>query len=616
MSGRRSIALSLALATVCVVFVSVARTGARAQSSQIPGQQPQDLGPTTPSDTVSASLILKVRNGDSLEALADQMQDPQSSRYHRFLSRDEFVDRFSPDSRDIAALSGYLHQFGIAVTDVYPNRLLVRAVGTVDAFNSAFDLDIHNFSRNGRRFHRPRHAPRIPAVLKDLLVAIAGPSDEAQFRPQNLRANAAFAALPASAAPNAIATHAPQQYSVGDTANLYNINPVYAAGIDGTGRTIGIVTLADFLPSDAYAYWATFHVSTSTTRITQIHVDGGGDLSADAGSGETSIDVEQSGGLAPGAKVVVYDAPNSPAGFMDAFYQAISENTVDSLSASWGSPEQLYDAAVVGFDRSGELLAFHQIFLEAAAQGISVFASTGDSGAFDFNSGVNVPIDNVLSVDVPASDPAITASGGTTTPVNLGNGAIIIPREQVWGWSYLVPFFGLDAVFPAGTGGGVSVVWKRPSYQSQTNGIRKSEPNQSIVQDGFDFEDLRAHFPGRNLPDISMNADPETGYLVFSTLDGGVIPGFGGTSFVAPQLNGITALFGQATHGRVGLLNPMLYRFKRLYQGAPHPPIVDIVGGDNWFYQGVPGYEPGAGLGVPDVAKLLQAIKLEANFNW
>ena len=361
-------------------------------------------------------------------------------------------------------------------------------------------------------------------------------------------------------------------------------------------------------------------------RITQIHVDGGGVLSADAGSGETSLDVEQSGGLAPGARIRVFDAPNSAAGFMDAFYRSISENLVDTLSVSWGQAEELSLEPVVGVDRTPELIAFHQIFLEAGVQGISVFAASGDSGAFDVNDAFNDPVDNVLTVDRPSADPAITAAGGTTTPVVISfqgvTPKLVVAKEQVWGWDYIENFLVQNVgpqfahvLFPVGTGGGVSTFWRRPPYQAPTAGIRRTEPGQSIVFQGIDLLDLPANFPGRNVPDISLNADPFTGYIVFSTTDGGLIDGFGGTSFVAPQLNGVSALFTQATKGRVGFWNPMLYRFQRSNSRALQAGIVDIVGGDNWFYTGVKGYEPGAGLGVLDVAKLLNAVRLQGQSN-
>jgi kumamolisin len=132
---------------------------------------------------------------------------------------------------------------------------------------------------------------------------------------------------------------------------------------------------------------------------------------------------------------------------------------------------------------------------------------------------------------------------------------------------------------------------------------------QSVVSNGQDLLNLPANFAGRNLPDISLNADPLSGYYLLSTEDGGLLDFYGGTSFVGPQLNGITALISQATGGgRLGLWNPMLYRFQHVYGYGKPSPLVDITKGDNWFYYGIPGYEPGAGLGVLDVAKLAAAI--------
>jgi subtilase family serine protease len=114
------------------------------------------------------------------------------------------------------------------------------------------------------------------------------------------------------------------------------------------------------------------------------------------------------------------------------------------------------------------------------------------------------------------------------------------------------------------------------------------------------------------VPDISLDGDPVTGFLLFSTTDGGLLDGLGGTSFVAPQLNGVSALLSQVVGGRIGLWNPMLYRFQRTFGGSAASPIVDIAAGDNWFYAGARGYDPGAGLGVLNVANLAAAVQRDA----
>jgi kumamolisin len=598
------------------------------------GMQSQDLGPTNASQTVTASLVLKVHRRELLEDYVSSTQDPKSPSYHQFLSLPSFVFFFAPSSDEIFILTEYLKLFGIQVTDVYADQLLIKATGTVDAFNKAFSLDVHDFSSGGRRFHRPLRKANIPFLLSDILVTVIGPSNEARFRPRNVRLSDRIKSpfrQQAAQPPHTIATGVPQQYTVGDVANRYDINPLYQAHIDGKGQTVGIATLANFLPADAYTYWNLIDLDVLPNRITQVHIDGGGDLSANAGSGETSLDVEQSGGLAPQAKIIVYDAPNTDPGFIDLFYKAASDNLVDSLSVSWGLAEVFYFEAVIGEDHTGQLLAFHQAFLELAAQGISAFAASGDNGAYDIydsNVAFENPYSNALTVDSPGSDPAITAAGGTTTPVVLtltnpppNTPPLVVSTEQVWGWdylqNYLVEFLGKqyqNALFPAGGGGGVSIFWPVPAYQRHTPGIRRSEADQGVIFKGQEQLDLRAHFAGRNLPDVSLNADPETGYLLLSTEDGGLLAGYGGTSFVAPQLNGISALISQAIGGkRLGLWNPMLYRFKQVYGYGNASPFVDITAGDNWFYQGIPGYEPGAGLGVLDVAKLAAAVACDGS---
>jgi kumamolisin len=623
------------LVSVVVVVGFGARAGLALPAARAgfrPAGAARDLGPTPPGQLVTASLVLKVRHPEGLERAVAATQDPRGGSYHRFLSVPQFVAQHAPSPADIASIERDLASFGIHVTEVYADQLLLKATGTVQAFSRLFGAEIHDYDRDGRRFHRPRRPPAIPALFRDLLLVVGGLSDEALFHPMNVSSAAVQGPLPRVApvlpAAGSTATGVPGSYTVGDVANLYDVNPLYRQHLDGAGRTVGIATLATFLPDDAYAYWRLIGLDVRTDRITQVHVDGGGPLGADAGSGETSLDVEQAGGLAPRAKIVVYDAPNTDAGFIDLFYRAASDNVVDSLSVSWGEFEEYYDAAVSGVDLTGQLRAMHQAFLEAAVQGISLFAASGDSGAYDANLSFNQPFANVLSVDVPAADPAITAAGGTTTPFMLspgdGNPDLVVTAERVWGWDYvqdyLVQVLGpsyQNALFPVGGGGGVSTFWPLPAYQAGLDGIRVTEPGQSVVYDDGsgsgprDLLDLPAGFAGRNLPDVSLDADPYSGFLLYSTEDGGALGGIGGTSFVAPQLNGFSALLSQAAGGRLGLWNPMLYRFKNMYAYGPSSPLRDIVAGDNWFYGGAPGYEPGAGLGVLDVANLAAAMARE-----
>ncbi|MDE2052563.1 MAG: peptidase S53, partial [Gammaproteobacteria bacterium] len=349
-----------------------------------------------------------------------------------------------------------------------------------------------------------------------------------------------------------------------------------------------------------------------------------------------------SGGLAPAARMRVYIAPNTNDGFLDLFYTAASENMADTVSISWGQPEEFYFAALNGgVDYTGQLRAIDQALLEGAAQGQSFFAASGDSGAYDVNNSQIAPIpfySMQLSVDSPANDPYITAAGGTTVPATITSHrnpacpAINIGQEQVWGWDYInsnwasCDSLAPDALFPVGGGGGVSSFWPMPYYQHFVSGMQNTQPGQSLIYypnapstDGAqDLIDLPADFAGRNMPDLSLNADPETGYIVVDCTDFRTSPGsscaeggWGGTSFVAPQLNGMTALIDQAAGGRVGLLNPVIYPLQRVTQyWWSRKPFNDITAGDNWFYSGIPGYDDGAGIGTLNVANLASLYML------
>jgi subtilase family serine protease len=152
------------------------------------------------------------------------------------------------------------------------------------------------------------------------------------------------------------------------------------------------------------------------------------------------------------------------------------------------------------------------------------------------------------------------------------------------------------------------VYWQEPFYQWFTSGIRRSEPKQSLVYNDptngpTTLLKLPSHFTGRNLPDVSLNADPETGYLVVSTFDGGLISE-GGTSFVAPQLNGISALLTQSLGHRVGFWNPRIYLLQNIFGSGRSSAFNDIRAGDNWFYDGKPGYDQGSGIGSLNVTNL------------
>jgi subtilase family serine protease len=620
---RKALATSMALMLCGIATVTFAADG-----------RPADLGASNPAQMMNVTLVLGVHDQAALEKYVYSTVTRGSPAFHRFLTTAQFADRYGATRDEIARVQAFVNQQGLTQVELLPNHLAIKVRGTVGQFNTAFHTSIHDYrSSDGTTFHQPKATPTLPASLSNTLIVASGLSSEARYQSHHLKAiappqlgpSAQALARAAPAAPactgNPTATCTIGEFTVGDVANRYNINPLYRVGVNGKGSTIGIATLANFIPADAYAYWSAIGLPVKPNRITQVHVDGGGPLSGAAGSGETSLDVEQSGGVAPWANIIVYDAPNTDAGFFDVFNQAVSDNKVDSLSVSWGSPEIFYFPQLNGgVDFTDELRAFHQVFLEAAAQGISMFATSGDSGAYDtVRSLGGLPTDPVpppLTVNAPGSDPFITTAGGTTVPFSYsfsGGPTASLTREGVWGWDYIAKYFQTnfgvditDQVFSVGGGGGVSVFWAVPRYQQFTSGIRKSEKNQTLLVPQLDINyTLPKNYHGRNEPDVSLNADPETGYSLVSSLDGPGLQTFsGGTSFVAPQLNGISALLRQSTHGRVGFWNPQIYALQNIFGYGPFSPFNDIRSGDNWFYAGKQGYEPGAGIGTLNVTNL------------
>jgi kumamolisin len=615
----------LALAALVALPVA-AQAGTTTTASATPNAKlanATDLGPSDTSQTITATVVLKIHNQQDLENYIQETVTPGSSHYHKYLSVNQFRSHYAPSNGDINKVIHYFAQYGIQAS-AYQDNLVLHLNGTVDQFQKALNVDIHDYNKNGKKVHSPKSPAKVPSALLDQVLVVTGLDNIASYQSLstkvNNNANNPEATNATVSAPTPGAHGIAGQLTVADVADRYGVNGLYAQGITGKGQNIGIATLANFDPQDAYNYWDAVGVTSNTpNRITQVHVDGGGELSEEAGSGETTLDVEQSGGLAPDANVTVYDAPNTDAGFMDVFYQAVSENKVNTLSVSWGSPEALY----MVFNQQNEMEAFHQVFMEAAAQGISMFAASGDSGAYDTNRSLPYPyFSKVVGTEVPAGDPYITAAGGTTLPltIHMKHGNVTVPTERAWGWDYLTDYlhqwYGPDAeyglgYFAVGGGGAVSSFWGTPGYQNGVAGLNATPAGQSLIDNTgdtpVDYIDLPTGFAGRNVPDISMNADPETGYLVLSS---GAWGAEGGTSFVSPQLNGITALLNQYVGSPVGFLNPTLYSLQKAGNAyGANAPFNDITTGTNWYYQAVAGYDTATGIGTPNVTNLAAAIK-------
>jgi kumamolisin len=606
---------------------------------------------TTPASTPEqVSFVLRERNRPLLEgAVQHGVRD--------YLSVSEFARRYGQSADSIEQLTGYLAAYGIS-TQVYPDRVDVVATGTAGQFNAALSVqqkEYHVPEQRGKdgttgipaqTVHGTAQSPLLPAHIAGSVLSVLGLTNYGPFGSQAAHVNASAVAPQAGSTNGCLALtglpgacHLPSDYAAG-----YGLSALYAKGATGAGRTVAIVTLAALDPGAPQYFWQNVAPTPASNRtVNVINVDGGpGAPSHASNSAETDLDTEQAGALAPGANVVVYQAPNSDSGFADAFFYAASQNTADSVSTSWLESETYLQALIAaGAESPGYEAAFDEAFLEMAAQGQSAFAAAGDQAAYAASADLGT---TNLSIDASGDSPYITAAGGTTLPWTgqfagpAGTATVTVPAQRDWGWDYLWgPISSITGLsLPAaaagnlgGTGGGFSAIEPSPAYQADVPGTHTyhaveyltpknplpvagtslMEPNQWTFNGTPSV--VTGSASGRAVPDVSADADPYSGYLIYapSFADVGqplLEGGWGGTSFVAPQFNGSTAVIDSYVGHRVGFWNPAIYDFAT-GASSPFTPIDEAgTGSDNLYYTGNPGqpYNPGSGLGYPDFGKL------------
>lgn len=574
------------------------------------------FGDLDPNTQVTVDVVLKLQNKSDLQQYINNTVTPGSNHYRKYMNVSEFKAKYGANPSQINMVTKYLDSFGIS-SKAYQNNLIITANGTVAQFDKALDVELQSASYKGKKFHATKKQPKAPKNVADNILCILGLSDYSSFSTN-------IAKVPAEdkASPNATG---PLSLDPSDLIKQYNIKPLYSNGSNGAGQTIGIVTLAEFNANDAYTFWKQEGINVNPNRITINDVDGG---SGTDGADETALDVEQSGAVAPGANINVYVGPNTDPGFLDAFGKAINDNKCQQISCSWGLSESILKYVIdLKQEAPGYAEAFNQLYMQAAAQGISMFISAGDAGAYDTaRSGYGYE----LAVENPSDSPYITVAGGTTLPWNgtMSTGVKInVDKERAWGWDYLYPHFDARGLYASGQlaryfvggGGGFSTIFGTPDYQIGVPGVNSFTAVkywQGINPDGplltsvtrlAASEKVTGTGTGRNLPDLSMNADPYTGYNVYFN---GEMVAFGGTSIVAPQLAGITALINNHNNTQVGFWNPQIYRFAQSSNSPLHPLNDTGASNDNIYFTGTPGtvYNQATGLGTPDVAKLAECF--------
>lgn len=487
-----------------------------------------DLG-AAPQRTEHAAVALRLRDRAGLDALL-------ATPGHADLTPAAFVDRFAPTQATVDAATAWARDAGLTVASVSSNRTLVSVTAPTAVLDRALGTSTHLFRAGATTYRSVSSTAALPASLAGQVVGITGLSDLGAVRLAARRAAPAAHAAPAATFP--------RSFGPKELASFYDA----PASATGSGQTVGVIAEGDLtqVKKDLAQFESTYGLPTVPVSVAG---PGSSDVT---GQGEFDLDTQYATGEAPGvAGLRIYDGVSlANTDILSIINLWATEGTVKTASFSAGECELL--AGVTGFTTS-----LDQVLAQAAAQGQSLFVSSGDNGSFcTAFVGINGIPAGIPGVEYPASSPYAVGVGGTTVTAGLLPAPGAYTGEVTW----------------YGGGGGLSYFETKPDYQTSPVPVL------------------------RGVPDVALDADPLTGYEVIVSGQKQVI---GGTSASAPAWNGYWAR-ALGARGALGFAGPRLYGAKAGFH--------DIVVGSNGLYPATPGYDYTTGLGTPDVAALIPAL--------
>ncbi|MBV8219202.1 MAG: putative Ig domain-containing protein, partial [Solirubrobacterales bacterium] len=555
------------------------------------------LPDTTP---LHVTVTLQSQDPAGLAAFANAVSTPGSPQYRDYITGTEFAHRFGATPAAVRAVETSLRAHGLDPGPVSANSLSIPVTATAGQLSQAFST---SFSRvalaGGTSAVVNRQAPSLDSGIAADVQSVFGLDTLATAKPLLIHARTATA--PSAPDRAHVVTGGPQPcqpassaaasmggYTADQIAATYGFSGLYQSGDEGAGQTVAILELEPYDPSDIQAYEACYGANP---QIANVLVDGG--AGSGAGQGEAALDIENVIGLAPQARLAVYEGPNTGNGPYDTMNQIISQHGAQVVTTSWGECEQL--------EGLGQASAESTLFQEAAAQGISVLSASGDDGSEDC-----YPTPSVTpQVDDPASQPYVTGVGGTSLNANRTTGARL--SEAVWN----------DGATVGASGGGVSSFWPMPAYQAQAPSfLHVINGNSSGAPCTVSSGDCR------EVPDVSADGDPATGYMIYwngSGDAGGTQPkgwqAVGGTSAAAPAWAALIALANasaQCAGTRIGFANPALYYAAGSAYGSDFSDITsgnnDMTGLNGGLYPAGSGYDMATGLGSPNATAITQSL--------
>ena len=504
------------------------------------------------------TIALQLRNSDQLDAFLASLNDPSSPNYKHYITPEEFKQKYGPTDATVASVKDFLTSKGFTVEDVSSNNAFITISGTTGQMEDAFGVTINTYKNSkDDTYYANEQAPSIPAEFSGVITDVEGLNNEARYTHPKIRKASKLVKNKKAAATPYVGSGPSGGYTPNELKGAYDVNPLSSAGYTGSGQTVAVMELDGYKASNITNY--DNYYGLGSPAPTNVYVDG---YNGAAGQGEVEVelDIEVINAIAPKAQVMVYEGPNTAQGLIDTYQKIANDNKAKSISVSWGIGEQ--------HEASATMNSLDTIFKQYAAQGQSIFAASGDSGAYDSGG-------STLEVDSPANDPYVTGVGGTH--LNLSGSSY--SSESIWS----------NSSNKSGGGGGLSKVYTMPSFQSGT-GVQNSYSNGK-----------------REVPDVSADADPNTGYSIYSQGSWTVV---GGTSAAAPLWAGIAALNNQYAaangKGNLGQANPTLYKMFNTSQ--TYSAFHDVTSGNNLYYPATTGYDMASGIGTPDAYNIIRDI--------
>ena len=521
------------------------------------------------------TLLPDAMQQETLNRFVDSQYNPESPYYHQWLTPEQFAERFGVSESDTAQIVGWLQGHGMEVEEVTAGRRSVVFSGTAAQVQEAFHTQIHAYKIGDQLHHANIKEPEIPAALIQVVGGVVSLHD---FHSEPLHA---FARKPSPA----FSSGGSHYLAPADFATIYDLGPLYQASINGNGQSIAIVGRSNINIADVRQFRSHFGLPANDPQIIVNGTDPG--IFSSGEETEADLDVEWSGAVARNAtiKFVVSKSTNSSDGVDLSAQYIVNHNLAPVMNTSFGLCEAWLGSSGNNFHNS--------LWQQAAAQGITVFVSSGDNGAAGCDSASASRATNGRGVNGLCSTPYSVCVGGSefndgSTPSlywsssnTSGSQASAVGYIPEVVWNESGPGAGLWS-----SGGGMSAIYAKPSWQTGTG----------VPADGK-----------RDVPDVSVTAAGHDGYLIVQS---GALYVVGGTSAASPSFAGVMALVVQSTAARQGNANTAFYPLATKQRAGGASVFHDITSGSNSVpgqsgFSAATGYDQATGLGSIDGSVLV-----------